>query len=140
MNKLNSTLEMFGITPKDSHPGELGATMPVAMLVDGHRYFIGIGKDEIVWPHFHVFKSESDMLKFQNGASISLTSNRYIKHFMHREILTEKEIDILNKYLGKKYIDTDSTNWQRLVELWNNNNLQQVKYGQRMPTYNKNIR
>lgn len=134
MSNLNSVLQTLGIQPKESNNHEFASMLPKAVIIGSKKLFIAIGRNETLEPHFHIFRSEKDMLTFTNGVALSFKSPKIIRHKLGNPMLFENEIKAINTYLNKKY-DNDTTNWKFLVELWNINNKEQLPKNIKKPNY-----
>ena len=75
--------------------------------------------------HFHVYRSETDLEQWKNGACLLFKDNKYFDHADNSEALTRDELFAIveclkskpskNKYPG-------DTNWEVILGLWNMNN------------------
>lgn len=105
-----------------------------------------------VWPHDtglpHVhfyFRGQDTEYVAPNGARpwggcLCLEHARYFDHGSHRQIMDESQMVTLKSYLTERH-DGDTTNWQRIISLWNesNPNGKQVPIDTTIPDYRWNM-
>lgn len=142
MNSTIAYLEAFGKKSFDKDFSSLGTRIPeTAVTKDTHRrLWVAVGIREKGVPHFHVFRTEADLMKWKHGAAIMFLNNCYYTHTNCREILTDEEIEAVVVLLKKMNIDEGKTNWRFLIEAWNtNNDHNPIDIKTRMPLY-KNVR
>ena len=102
-----------------------------------HGLIIAIGNNESHNVHFHFFRSEQDMKKWNGvGGCIMMQQPTYYKHSGHDDDLEEDEMKTLIKFLKSPYRNTGMSMWQQLVNLWNdNNNRYVIPDDTTMPSY-----
>ena len=66
-------------------------------------------------PHFHVLGEGLD-------ACIRIDEASYFPHNRHTGRLNSKQVRDVVRFLKSEYRTRDMTNWQRIVDLWNDNN------------------
>lgn len=105
----------------------------------GHKYEIYVRtNDKGNIPHFHMWDIETMGDKFHT--CIKLTVPEYFHHEGKEGILSSKERRELVKFLEspRKKSRYPITNWEYLIDLWNDNNnsSMNVDPDQEMPDYN----
>ena len=122
---------------------EMAGRIPGEVKIPGkpkkHGLIIAVGADEQTHPHFHVFKNENDKKKWEDGACLFFTGNKYYDHGKNRETLDKDELNAVIKNLRSMHKNGKLTNWEYLVSLWNDNNYRyEIDYNIKMPEYNYN--
>lgn len=144
MKALDSYMGVFGRYFSSEEKSSIGARIPEPAIIKNgskiKKLYVAVGDHESGVPHFHVFRSEGDMMKWRRGAPILFLNNCYYHHFNNREILTIEEFDAVITLLKKINVEENKTNWRFLVEAWNeHNDHNPIDPRTRMPLY-KNIK
>lgn len=88
-------------------------------------------------PHFHISDCEK---KGKSGSQfhtcIDLTQPRYFHHSGKQDNLTKKQLKELVEFLMSKYKDRNETNWQHIIDAWNDNNSDvELSINSKIPNY-----
>lgn len=83
-------------------------------------------------PHFHFYKGiapeKGIPQDVSGGGCICITTPKYFSHGSHEERLTRKEINGMIEFLkSPNKVVKDRTNWKHIIELWNENNPEQIQ-------------
>lgn len=86
-------------------------------------------------PHFHIV--DSSTLGDEFHTCVQLTTNKYFHHTGKEDVLNKKQRKLLVQFLKSKYKRYGITNWQRILDEWNdhNNSGMNVPDNQEMPNY-----
>lgn len=119
MKKLNGILgALSGNDNKDKFGG-----IVKKIWVKDHKIFIAVGTNEKGPAHFHVFRSEEDLYKWDKSASILLSNNKYFIHPNHSNIkLSDNELDEITSELKLLHPTLHISYWKFLLTLWNEYN------------------
>ncbi len=118
----------------------MAGRIPGKLIVDGKpSLIVAVGSNERSVPHFHVFRNDQDLMRWDHAACIMYKENRYFVHNdRSNETLNKHEITALKMKLKQKREDTPSiTYWDWIVRLWNDSNPNyKLPIDLKMPYYN----
>lgn len=118
----------------------MAGRIPGKLIVDGKpSLIVAVGSNERSVPHFHVFRDDQDLRRWDHAACIMYKENRYFDHNdRSNETLNKHEITALKMKLKQKREDTPSlTYWDWIVRLWNDSNPNyKLPIDLKMPDYN----
>jgi hypothetical protein len=83
------------------------------VIDEDNPLIIAVGENEGTVPHFHVYRSELDFNRWENGACLLMLDNCYFDHGSNCGRLSKEELDIVIEILNGSI-------WRTIIAEWNN--------------------